>query len=84
MSNKIKMVRVYDFETNKATSMPACELAPGMLRVKIRGFEGEFWIDATQLKQSLQQHFEFEPECLKLFEFLSERLRDESVRHFNG
>jgi hypothetical protein len=62
MSNKIKMVRVYDFDTNKATSIPACELAPGMLKVQIRGFEGEFWVDATQLWQSLPQHFEFGPE----------------------
>jgi len=76
MSKKIKMVRVYDCETRKVTNIPACELAPGMLKVQFTDREGEFWVDATQLKKSPKQHFHFGPEFLKVFEFLSETLAE--------
>jgi hypothetical protein len=49
MSKKIEMVRVYDFETRKAISIPARELAAGMVKVTIQGREGEFWVEASKL-----------------------------------
>jgi hypothetical protein len=76
MSKKIEMVRVYDFETKKVTNIPAPELAPGMLRVQLTDREGEFWVDASQLKKSPPQDFEFGPEFLEVFEFLSETLEE--------
>ena len=76
MSKKIEMVRVYDFETKKVTNIPAPELAPGMLRVQLTDREGEFWVDATQLKKSPHQHFEFGPEFLEVYKFLSETLAE--------
>src|SRR5579859_6454878 len=76
MSKKIEMVRVYDCDTKKVTNIPACELAPGMLKVQLTDREGEFWVDASQLKQSSPQQFEFGPEFLEVFEFLSETLAE--------
>jgi hypothetical protein len=39
-------VRVFDFATKKVTTIPTCELAPGMVSMKIEGMEGEYFVDA--------------------------------------
>jgi hypothetical protein len=45
-----KMVRVYDKEMDEITTIPARELAPGMMRCQIEDIEGEVWVDANSLK----------------------------------
>jgi hypothetical protein len=47
-----------------------------MVRIQFRDREGEFWVDATHLKKSPPQQFEFGPEFLEVFEFLSETLAE--------
>jgi hypothetical protein len=76
MSKKNEMVRVYDFETKKVTSIPARELAPGMIRITLQGLEGEFWVEATKLKRSPPQQFSFGPEYKEVFQFLTETFHD--------
>jgi hypothetical protein len=43
-------VRVFDCHTGTLTTIPASELAPGMIRVQIQGIEGDVWVDASQLQ----------------------------------
>jgi hypothetical protein len=74
VSNKNEMVRVYDFETKKVASIPARELASGMVKVSIQGREGEFWVEASQLKPSPPRHSEFGPEYKQVFRYLSDVL----------
>jgi hypothetical protein len=76
MSKKIEMVRVYDFETKTVTSIPAPELAPGMIRIQFGDQEGEYWVEGAKLKKSPPQKFEFGPEFIEVFEFLSETLSE--------
>lgn len=44
-----KTVQVYDFHTKKVTSIPASELAPGMVEAEVTGV-GRVWIAASQIK----------------------------------
>src|SRR5690242_11984238 len=43
-------IRILDLDTKKVTTIPASELAPGMIRVKYEGLEGEFFVEAAKLK----------------------------------
>ena len=49
-------VTVYDVETKSFTSIPTSELAPGMIRAQVEGYEGVVWIDSNQLKESDYTH----------------------------
>jgi hypothetical protein len=51
-----EMVRVYDFETGEITTIPAAELAPGMVIASIHGLEGTYWIDASKVRKSDYRH----------------------------
>jgi hypothetical protein len=42
-------VRVYDLETKALTTIPARELAEGMVRIPAEGVEGEVFVSAAQL-----------------------------------
>jgi hypothetical protein len=44
-----KTVRVLDTKTHTITTIPASELAPGMVRARVAGIEGDVWIDASTL-----------------------------------
>lgn len=44
------MVRVYDMATKKVTTIPASELASGVIRAKVEGVEGEVWLDPKAVK----------------------------------
>jgi hypothetical protein len=44
-----KTVRIYDVETKRLTTIPASELAPGMVRVRDTEL-GEVWIEVGQAK----------------------------------
>lgn len=43
-------VDVYDCETSKTSRIPARELAPGMMQVKIENRDALVWVDSRQLK----------------------------------
>jgi hypothetical protein len=58
-------VNVYDFQTKKTSTIPAAELAPGMVRVKLE--RGEVvWAKASDLKQGALRHPPFEGEVRDL------------------
>src|SRR5262245_15758994 len=50
--NQQATVRVYDLETKTITTIPAQELAPGMVRAKVVGIEGEVFIEAAQMGET--------------------------------
>ena len=56
-------VRVFDFDTQQITTIPAAELAPGMVSVRMKGIEGTVWVDATRLEQNVFQHPPFSEEA---------------------
>ncbi len=43
-------VRVYDFETQKITTIPAAELASGMIKAQVEGIDGEVYVEASQVR----------------------------------
>jgi len=57
-------VWVYDFDTRRVTPMPARELAPGMIRARVEGIEGEVWVDGAQAKPAPLRHPPFTGERL--------------------
>jgi len=42
-------VQIYDFTTKKVSSIPAAELAPGMIEAEVQGI-GRVWVAASQLR----------------------------------
>ena len=56
-------VQVYDVSTGKLSTIPARELAPGMMRVTMNGVEGDCWVKPDQLQQSPYQHPPFDEEA---------------------
>jgi hypothetical protein len=44
-------VRVLDLRTHRLITIPARELAPGMVRARVEGIEGEVWVEASQVHQ---------------------------------
>jgi len=59
-------VSVYDFETQTFSTIPAAELAPGMVCVRIDGVEGDVWVDGAQLPLNSHQHPPFDEEIRDL------------------
>jgi len=60
-------VRVYDLQTKQLTTIPAAELAPGMVRANVQGIEGDVWIDATTAGQAPLRHPPFPEEIREHF-----------------
>lgn len=52
----LKTVRVFDFKNRTLTTIPAQELAPGMVRSTVQGIDGEVWVDASQALQGVYRH----------------------------
>jgi hypothetical protein len=48
----VKTVRVYDPDTEMLTTIPANELAPGMVRASGFGIEGDVWLEARKVAQN--------------------------------
>lgn len=48
-----QIVRIFDFETEKVSEIPAAELAPGMVRAKLPDI-GEVFVSAEQLRRVVQ------------------------------
>jgi hypothetical protein len=61
------MVQVYDRITEQVKTIPASELAPGMLRWSMVGIEGDVWIDAiTDMSGGPIQHPPFGEKLRKI------------------
>jgi hypothetical protein len=44
-----EFVKVYDFKTKTVTTIPAAELAPGMVRIQLNGSKEVYWADASAI-----------------------------------
>ena len=49
-------VNVYDSESRQIHSIPADELAPGMIRARVEGVEGDVWVEAASLTPGEYKH----------------------------
>ena len=58
--NEERRVQIYDVPPQTLTTIPARELAPGMVRVSLNGIEGDCWARPDQLQQSAYQHPPFD------------------------
>ena len=56
-------VKVYDFNTEKVSEIPAAELAPGMVEAEVVGV-GRVWISNTQARPSEKRRESLPPELL--------------------
>lgn len=70
------MVEVYDFKTKRVTTIPATELAPGMVRARIKGMPGEYFIDATQGDEGDIRHRGFPVEVQSRIAAIHETFKD--------
>ena len=75
-SEKRERVRVFDPDTKVVTMIPASELAPGMVRTRMSGQEGEFWVDASKLKPGAYRHPPFSEEVRGILGNIEETLRE--------
>src|SRR5690348_902347 len=55
------MVRYFDAETRQVVSIPAAELAPGMIRARIEGIDEPVWVDPAQLQAGPVCHASLSP-----------------------
>jgi hypothetical protein len=69
-------VRVHDAATNRTVNIPACELAPGMIRTRIAGEAEEVWVEGSSLGASGFQHPPFSPELRREMEWLRDALHE--------
>ncbi len=52
----LEYVKVYDFLTRSVRSIPAIELAPGMVAATVPDVSGTVWVDVAQLEEGDYQH----------------------------
>src|SRR5437660_1795022 len=70
-------VRVYDFETQKITTIPAAELASGMIKAQVQGIDGEVYVEASQVRLGGDyRHPPFDAERKALMRHLAEVFAD--------
>ena len=74
---KTIIVKVYDFKTKQVAEMPQAELAPGYVKAKIAGKEGEYFVNAEDVKlRTTPIHGEFDAEQKKKMEYLARVFHD--------
>jgi len=67
-------VQIYDPDTHSLSTIPARELAPGMVRAHVTGIDGDCWIDPSKLKQSEYRHPPFDEEVRKYLREIKDTL----------
>lgn len=67
-------VRILDTETGTVSTIPARELGPDMVRVNMKGVEGEVWVETATLKPSPHQHPPFDDELRAIMHRLADTL----------
>jgi hypothetical protein len=75
VSDYAERVRVYDRKTDQITTIPAAELAPGMVRVRYEGV-GEVWVDAASIGRAPLRHPPFGPEVRQRLAVLRQTLEE--------
>lgn len=51
-----EFVKVYDLASRTISTIPASELAAGMVRIQLNGSDEVLWADANQLNAAAGQH----------------------------
>jgi hypothetical protein len=69
-------VRVLDAETQQIITIPASELTPGMMRVRIEGVEGDVFVEAGTLETSPHRHPPFDEKTRDFLRQLQEALAE--------
>jgi hypothetical protein len=69
-------VRVYDLYTEQLTTIPARELAAGMILAEIDGIDGQVYVNAKQLRDVALRHPPFRPERRKQLKYIRSALLD--------
>jgi hypothetical protein len=73
-------VPLYDFKTQTISTIPASELAPGMVQVTVRRDDGTVeegvWVENTALELNAYQHPQFSEEVRVYFQRLKASLDD--------
>jgi hypothetical protein len=70
-------VRVYDLRTRRLTTIPARELAPGMVRARrVEGVAGDVWVDASQVRQEPVRQPPFEEDFRQTLRHIRDALCD--------
>ena len=68
------LIRVFNLETHAVTLMPADELAPGMVRARVEGVDGDVWIDSAGLHPGEYRHPPFSPPVREQLRLIHEAL----------
>lgn len=63
----MRSVRIFDFHTKTLTEIPESELAPGFVRAKVDGVDGEVYIDSSSGTKSDFRHPPFDAETGEVF-----------------
>ena len=87
MSNPDKeSVKIYDFKTKIVTTIPAAELAPGMIRIRLSGSDEIYWADASQMSDAKSQywHSPFSGELKEKIVFIQRALSDVHFKTFES
>jgi hypothetical protein len=73
----LEKVLVKDLETKTKFLIPACELAPGMVCAREEGEEGEFFVQASQIKAGTEYfHPPFDDDMRKIMVFFRDTFTD--------
>ncbi len=73
-----KFVKVFDFDTKTVTTIPAAELAPGMIRIRLAGSDEIYWAKASKAPVAKNQHWHppFSGELKEKIVFVQRALND--------
>lgn len=55
----METARVFDLDTGRIYTIPACELAPGMITAKMQGMEEPVWVEAAKMPKPPIKHRPF-------------------------
>ena len=69
-------VPFYDFKTKKITQIPASELTPGLVQVKIQGTNEVVWADIRNIKLSPVRHPPFDERGMELIRKIEATFRE--------
>lgn len=74
--NKRDMVRLYDLDAKQITTIPAAELAPGMVCITLTGKTGKFWADASKINHGPHRHPPFSEEVKDILRIIQYALQE--------
>ena len=69
-------IRLYDFTTKAITEILADELAPGYVRARVEGIEGDVFVEAAGSKLGDIKHDPFSPEVSELLQIFATTFHD--------